>query len=65
MSEIRMKPENLNEKKRYLKAKGYDLTGKDRKHIELLYGMYKPKKLEKQGKPWKLWSGTNRLHHYG
>lgn len=60
-----MQPTSLKAKKKFLMFKGYDLRGKDVKHIELLYELYRPKKTEQPAKGWKAWQATNRLHHYG
>jgi hypothetical protein len=57
---------SLTAKKKFLMGRGYDLRGKDVKHIELLYGMYAQKKKgNSDGKAWSAWRQTNRLHHYG
>jgi hypothetical protein len=54
----------IYQKKQFLRAKGYDVNGKDDKWVNTLFDIYHPQKKQPQPKGWKMWEATNRLHHY-
>lgn len=55
-----MKTVSLKAKKKFLMGRGYDLRGKNVKHIELLYDLYKPKAVEKPIKGWTSWGNSGQ-----
>lgn len=57
-----MKKLSMNDKRRFLVKKGYNLIDKDPDFINSLYHMYRPLPVSPgpEKRQWKMWDGTNR-----